>query len=171
MYTSQDTKANPIRLFQLPNTLAGDAAVTIIIQCILTWFVEKALVAYDLRSRSVQPIGFISQPTSPLLRWLFFLPSPPATLISTIFQNALRGFMLAVSSFILLWPIGVGALTAFGEKEGGDWGYSDRWTPQFFKFVLGGLLGLLTTPLMAVFWLIKAGWEAEGAEIPETESA
>lgn len=172
MYTTQDTAKNPIRLFQLPNTLAGDAAVTIITQCILTWFVEMFLVRHDLGNRSVQPIGFIPEPSSPFLRWLFLLSSDKAERkvsalrASTVYhlQQALRGFLLAVVGFVLLWPIGVGVLTTLGERDGGDYVYSDRWTPQVFKLVLGGLLGLLTTPLMAMFWLVKAGWEAKAQE-------
>ncbi|KAF5010900.1 hypothetical protein FDECE_2968 [Fusarium decemcellulare] len=176
MYTTQDTTKNPIRLFQLPNTLAGDAAVTIIVQCILTWFVEMGLVSYDLSRRSVQPIGFVPEPLTPWLRWLFFLPksldsSMPASevesrdqsrfasVLSSVLQQALRGFSLAVVGFFLLWPAGVGILTTLGKHTGGDYLYQDRWTPQVFKAILGGVLGLLTTPLMALFWLVKAGWE------------
>ncbi|CAM1505821.1 Fc.00g114580.m01.CDS01 [Cosmosporella sp. VM-42] len=169
MYTTQDTTKNPIRLFQLPNTLAGDAAVTIIVQCILTWFVELFLVRYDLGNRSVQPIGFIPEPSKPWLRWLFFLPQTrtanqvvtSGVSFRSLPQQAFRGFLLAIAGFLLLWPIGVGALTALGEHDGGDYRYSDRWTPQVFKLLLGGFLGLLTTPLMAMFWLVKAGWEVK----------
>lgn len=169
MYTSQDTTKHPIRLFQLPNTLAGDAAVTIIIQCILTWFVEKGLVTYDLSRRGVQPMGFIPEPTASWQRKIFFLPSvnqaeavaPRAAILASLLQQALRGFLLAVVGFVVLWPASVGILTALGTREGGDYVYEERWTPQVFKLVLGGLLGLLTTPLMAMFWLVKAGWESD----------
>ncbi|KAI9150223.1 hypothetical protein HJFPF1_09980 [Paramyrothecium foliicola] len=174
MYTTQDTVKHPIRLFQLPNTLAGDAAVTTFVQCILTWFVELGLVGFDLRQRSVQPIGFFPEPKRPWLRWLFMVPAlagdaeaPPAEEkvtrfagVASFFQNALRGFFLAVLGFLFLWPIGVGALTALGHKQGGDYTYSDRWVPQAFKAIHGGLLGLFTTPPMAMFWLVKAGWAA-----------
>ncbi|RFN50839.1 hypothetical protein FIE12Z_4915 [Fusarium flagelliforme] len=178
MYTTQDTINNPIRLFQLPNTLSGDAAVTIIIQCILTWFVEMGLVSYDLSKRSVQPVGFMPEPTSQWMRWLFFLPpktekAPPpeeSSLINTIVQGALRGFMFAVASFLLLWPISVGVLTTVGERDGGDWRYDDHWTPQAFKAILGGVLSLLTTPLMALFWLVKAGWEGNDERSDARES-
>ncbi|KAK7422472.1 hypothetical protein QQZ08_009460 [Neonectria magnoliae] len=173
MYTTQDTVKNPIRLFQLPNTLAGDAAVTIIIQCILTWFVEKGLVAFDLSRRSVQPIGFIPKPSLRWQRRLFFLPADdaadveakPPTCLASLLQQALRGFLLAILGFVLLWPAGVGILTAFGDPDGGDYTYTDRWTPQFFKLILGGVLGLLTTPLMAAFWLIEAGWEGKSESL------
>ncbi|UNI18015.1 hypothetical protein JDV02_004316 [Purpureocillium takamizusanense] len=195
MYTTQDTHERPIRLLGLPNTLAGDAAVTIIVQCIITWFVEWALVAHDLAHRSVHPIGWVTFPSSSssstsqrLLRWWLFLPvtggvgdeeqqqadasSPQSSVelvqrvrvnsLAAVFQQGLRGFLLAVPSFLVLWPISVGVLTTIGRKDGADWVFEDRWAPQVFKLVLGGVLGLLTTPLMAMFWLARAGWEAAG---------
>ncbi|KAH8172398.1 hypothetical protein LIA77_06653 [Sarocladium implicatum] len=188
MYTTQPSPRAPIKLFALPNTLAGDAAVTIIVQCILTWFVELGLLRFDLRNKSVQPISFVPKPTRPLLRWLFYLPKSdgsgndageegrllPRTMSwRAIAPEALRGFLLAIAGFLVLWPISVGALTAFGEKLDGslDYVYDDRYVPQGFKAVLGGLLGLFTTPLMALFWLIRAGWEAEGLEESEMEVA
>jgi hypothetical protein len=176
MYTTQDLEANPIRLFQLPNTLAGDGAVTIIVQCILTWFVELGLVHYDLGNRSIRPIGFIPEPKRPWLRRLFMLDlnAEPGTgqradlsKLQAVVHHALRGFMFAVVGFLLLWPIGVGALTSVGESSGGDYLYDEKWTPQAFKAILGGVLSLLTTPLMALFWLIKAGWEAETSDAEE----
>ena len=180
MYVTQNIEKHPIRLFQLPNTLAGDAAVTIIIQCILTWFVEWGLVSHDISNKGVAPVGFLREPSHFLLRWFFFLTPIESKLprwmsgktdeeetqknwqrlFGVIVQHALRGFLFAVVGFLLLWPVSVGALTAFGMKQGGDYIYGKRWTPQVFKLVLGGVLGLLTTPLMALFWLAKAGWEA-----------
>lgn len=165
MYTRQ---SKPIRLWQLPNTFAGDAAVTIIIQCIITWFVELLILRYDLSQGAVQPIGFVAQPTHPWPRFFFFLPHDPTAEIERkprpwslleIIQQALRGFSFAVVSFLILWPIFIGALTAFGVKEGGDYYYHNKWVPQVFKLILGGVLGLLATPWMAMFWLVKAGWE------------
>jgi hypothetical protein len=184
MYTTQDTTKNPIRLFQLPNTLAGDAAVTIIIQCILTWFVEMFLVRHDLKNRTVQPMGFVPEPSNRWIRWLFFLPRVATETetktsrfsISSLLQQALRGFMLAVVGLVLLWPAGVGILTRIGKKSRGgswvlDWEFEDRWAPQVFKLVLGGLLGLLTTPLMAMFWLLKAGWALKRSSDGQGETA
>ncbi|RFU74609.1 hypothetical protein TARUN_7623 [Trichoderma arundinaceum] len=178
MYTTQDTVKRPIRLWQLPNTLAGDAAVTIIVQCIITWFVELFILRYDLRQHSVQPIGFIPQPIHPWLRLFFFLPrdstaeprkEPRPWSFLELIQQALRGFSFAVVSFLLLWPIFMGVLTAFGRKEGADYVYHDKWLPQVFKLILGGVLGLLTTPLMAMFWLVKAGWEYEKSPLTAAE--
>lgn len=144
------------------------------------------LVSYDLSRRSVQPVGCIPEPSHPLLRWLMFLPTSPGadakvdvekptfttkiiTKLSSIAQQAFRGFLLAIISFFLLWPASVGILTALGSRSGWDWTYSERWTPQGFKAILGGLLGLLTTPLMALFWLVKAGWEADERRLKARE--
>ncbi|KAL2759322.1 hypothetical protein ACRALDRAFT_2084627, partial [Sodiomyces alcalophilus JCM 7366] len=178
MYTTQDLSRNPIRLFQLPNTLAGDAAVTIIIQCIITWLIERAFVTHDLRKRSIMPIGFVAEPKRPFLRWFMLLDDNKTrndadnnnerrwnkmstTLTSAarfIATQAPRVIAFILVSFVLCWPISVGALTAVGKKSGGDWVFNDRWAPQVFKAVLGGVLALLTTPLMAAFWMVRDGW-------------
>ncbi|KJZ73695.1 hypothetical protein HIM_06813 [Hirsutella minnesotensis 3608] len=169
MYTAANTTQNPIRLFQLPNTLAGDAAVTIIVQCIITWIIEAILVSHDLSQGSVQPIGFVSEPSNRLLRYLFLLPADPDATPAPVrifgflalIQHAARGFLCAVVSFLPIWPITIGLLIAAGHRNGGDWEYEKRWTPQVFKLLLGGILGLVTTPFMAWFWLVRAGWEAK----------
>lgn len=180
MYTTQDIEKNPIRLFELPNTLAGDAAVTIIVQCIITWLIELMLVNYDLKGGHVHPIGFIPEPANPLVRWFLFLDpdhSPPdpdapkpvergrlASGAFFIFSQALRGFVVAVLSFCLLWGPSVGILTAVGTKRGGDWYFQQKWAPQIFKLVLGGVLGLLVTPPFAMIWLVKCGWTLQAQE-------
>ncbi|KAG9255530.1 uncharacterized protein F5Z01DRAFT_651402 [Emericellopsis atlantica] len=160
-YAMYNTTKQPIQLFRLPNTLAGDAALSIIIQCILTWFVEWLLVANDLRRHSVQPIAFLEQPTSSSLRWLLFLERNPSTKLHNALQQALRGFLLCVPAFLVLWPVSVGILTMVGEKQGGDWVFERLWTPQVFKAILSGVLGLVTTPVMAMFWMVRAGWDGE----------
>lgn len=79
MYTRTD---DPIRLFELPNTLIGDFAVTVIMQTIITWMIEMLVVNRDLRRASVRPIGFVdepvlndpSSPSSPLGSWSRRLP-------------------------------------------------------------------------------------------------
>ncbi|EPE08122.1 fungal protein [Ophiostoma piceae UAMH 11346] len=77
MYKTIDTDKHPIRLFQFPNTLAGDATVTIFIQTIMTWFIELVLVNRDLRSGHIQPIGFIKEPSNALVRWFLLLDRRP----------------------------------------------------------------------------------------------
>lgn len=168
MYTTQNLEKNPIRLFELPNTLAGDCAVTIIVQCIITWLIELILVNRDLRNghRRLQPIGFIPEPKNRFVRWFMFLDrtkelSKPNTLAHWAFflySQVLRGFLTAIPSFCLLWGPSVGILTAVGTKRGGDWYFEAKWAPQVFKLLLGGTLGLITTPLFAMFWLVCCGW-------------
>ncbi|KAH7205119.1 uncharacterized protein BKA55DRAFT_547285 [Fusarium redolens] len=112
--------------------------ITIIIQCILTWFVKMGLVSYDLSKRSVQPIGFIREPLCQWLPWLFFLPpasdpgdseveekepqpeSKVPPVLTIIVQGALRGFILAVLGFFILWPLSVAVLTTVRERDSGD---------------------------------------------------
>jgi hypothetical protein len=171
MYTTQDTHAHPIRLFALPNTLAGDAAVTIIVQSLITWLIEYLLVRRDLASGAVSPIGFLPQPTSPLLRRLFFLDEfassgadPARKWVVFTVQNAIRAMATAMVGFVLLWPASVGVLIAVGRREGQDWVYTDRWTPQVFKLVLGGVWALVQTPVYAGFWLVREGWIRNGED-------
>lgn len=175
MYVLQDTEKHPIRLFQLPNTLAGDGAVTIIVQCIITWMVELVLVNRDIGSGHVAPIGFLSQPSNKLARWFLFLdrdqPRASGTTLGDhpnegsfvhwaffLYSQLLRGFLTSVPSFVLLWGPSVGILTAVGTRSGVDWDFHKTWAPQVFKLLLGGILALVTTPLFALFWLVRAGW-------------
>jgi hypothetical protein len=180
MYTTQDTRANPIRLFELPNTLAGDATVTIIIQTLVTWLLEYHLVMRDLKHGTVAPIGFVEKPKNIFLRWFAFLPLQEESEVSPVrpssrwdiprsmFLHALRAMVIAIIGFVLLWPASVGILTRVGSKSGGDWQFEQKWAPQVFKLILGGVLALVTTPPMAALWLIKAGWDVtDNEEAPE----
>lgn len=60
--TTGSPPSPPILLFHLPNSLAGDAAVTIILQTVITWLVELVLVNRDLEKGGVAAIGFIPRP-------------------------------------------------------------------------------------------------------------
>ena len=173
MYFTQDTATKPIRLWELPNTLAGDAAVTIVIQCLMTWFIELGLVRRDLRTGGVHPIGFVAEPVGRLGQWWFLLPDQELTEDGArglrswaifLFSQVVRALMAATVSFCVLWGPAVGILTAVGHKRGGDWFFEKIWAPQVFKLVFGGVLGLLTTPLFAMFWLVKAGWAVDHGE-------
>ncbi|KAI5918136.1 hypothetical protein F4810DRAFT_603018 [Camillea tinctor] len=171
MYSGQ-TPDKPIRLFQFPNTLAGDAAVTIIIQCLITWLVEVILVNWDLRKGGVQPIGFFPVPQSRWLRWFMFLDreqqthpvrSLPHWLIF-LWSQVIRALIVAVIFFPFIWGPSVGFLILVGHMKGGDWYYDKVWVPEIFKLVQGAVLGLLSTPLMAMFWLVRCGWALENNE-------
>lgn len=255
MYTSHppESPAPPILLFHLPNSLAGDAAVTIILQTVITWLVELFLVGRDLERGGIAPVGFVGIPgrgklAGPgdgkgkepgagyetdmdlekgnlkgstgdgskgegqeivgrrlwswswnwrtFIRWFCFLndaddqidcKSSPTNhpeseskpgdgkgtgkgtgitdSLSLIWSQILRGLLISVLMFFLLWGPCVGVLMALGRKDAtigakGDWVFDQRvWLPQAFKFILGGLLALLETPAFAFFWMVKAGWD------------
>ncbi|KAK0640993.1 hypothetical protein B0T16DRAFT_461111 [Cercophora newfieldiana] len=176
-YAMYTTATTPIRLFQLPNTLAGDAGVTIILQNIITWLIELVLVNRDLARGAIAPIGFIPQPENKAMRWFMFLdrkaeegaPHGRRHWVSFLFSQVLRAFIVAGVCFVLFWGPAVGILTAVGARSGGDWVFERTWAPQVFKFVLGAVLGLVTTPAFVVFWLVRAGWALQtngGAVMP-----
>lgn len=178
MYTTSKT---PIRLFELPNTLVGDTAVTVIVQTIMTWFIEMLIVNMDLRKGSVQPIGFIAEPPQTggglwarFARWFLQLDRPADGMaeaarlgrrgrlrrkVSFFFAQVARAFVVAAACFPLLFGPSVGILIAVGTKDGGDWDFDSKWAPEVFKLVLGALLGLMTTPFFAMYWMVKRGWE------------
>lgn len=79
MYKTINSDLHPIRLFRFPNTIAGDAALTIFIQCVITWFIELVLVNRDIRTGHIQPIGFIPEPSLAPLRWFLLLDRLPPT--------------------------------------------------------------------------------------------
>ncbi|KAK4666012.1 hypothetical protein QC763_407585 [Podospora pseudopauciseta] len=184
-----------ITLWSFPSTLAGDAAVTIILQCLVTWLIELFLVNRDLKTGGVPPIGMFGSSSllsnNRLVRWLCSLPTtvpvvssggdekggrgrPEEVVVSVspypssgagilgwggfLLGQAARSMLVAVVSFLIFWGPTVGLLIAAGKANGkGDWEYDATWTPQVFKLVLGGVLGLVTTPVMAGVWLVRAG--------------
>ncbi|KAI8236518.1 hypothetical protein K4K55_003793 [Colletotrichum sp. SAR 10_96] len=177
MYSFQNLATHPIRLFQLPNTLAGDAVVTILIQTMITWFIELILVEHDLKNGAIRPIGFYREPVRPLWRWLMLLapiedggqvvPARSKKWPAFLVDQFIRIGLIFVVSFFLLWGPSVGILVAIGKRGTGsdwDWYFQKQWAPQIFKGVLGGLLALLTTPVMAFFWLVREGWRLRRGE-------
>ncbi|KAI1820690.1 hypothetical protein F4861DRAFT_49238 [Xylaria intraflava] len=183
LYHDKGTQGSPIRLFQFPNTLAGDAAVTVFIQFLSTWLVEAVRVNLDLRKGAVQPIGFIPEPQWRFLRWYMFLDRQEQTdevrslmhWLRFIFSQLLRSLILVVVSFPFIFGACIGFLTLVGRRHGADWDwyFSATWAPEIFKLVQGAVLGLLFTPPMVCFWLVRCGWalrnmERESNASPET---
>ncbi|KAK1580368.1 uncharacterized protein LY79DRAFT_592185 [Colletotrichum navitas] len=171
MYSTQNVDLHPIRLFQLPNTLAGDAAVTILIQTTVTWFIELVLVENDMKNGAVRPIDFVREPSRPLLRWLMLLDrkqvTNPKSRAGSHTDHAVRIGLMFIISFLILWPASIGILSTIGERRAGsdwDWYFQREWAPQVFKAVFGGLLALLTTPAMVSFWLVREGWRLPKGE-------
>lgn len=172
---------DPIALLAMPNTLAGDAALTIIIQTIVTWLVEWAVLASDLRAGKVAPLR---PPPSPRFRRVLAVSGrpgssdggagasshegrdsssshggqePPRTEPLPPPSHVPRILSLMLPSFVLFWPPSLAILTAVGTRVGRDYVFDARWAPQIFKLVLGGVLGLVITPLMALFWMLREG--------------
>jgi hypothetical protein len=176
MYGNQNLQTSPIRLWRFPNTLSGDAAVTIFIQTVITWTIEGISSNGDLRGGKVQPIGFISEPKNSFLRWYLFLdaeqPAQGSKRSATqwivfLLGQLVRALLYAILLFFIFWPITVAALTAPGISDydgNGEYSYNRRWTPQVFKLLLGGLLGLFQTPPIAGMWLTTVGWRVKRAE-------
>ncbi|KAI1490203.1 hypothetical protein F5X96DRAFT_637346 [Biscogniauxia mediterranea] len=171
MYSSQaDNK--PIRLFQFPNTLAGDAAVTVIIQCLITWLIEVIIVNRDLKKGGVQPIGFLPEPKWRWLRWFMLMDRKKQThtvrsfvhWLAFLWSQVIRALIVAVVFFPFVWGPSIGFLALTGQYHDGDWWYETVWTPEIFKLVQGAVLGLLTTPLMVMFWLARCGWALKNNE-------
>ncbi|KAI0407146.1 hypothetical protein F4802DRAFT_41150 [Xylaria palmicola] len=168
LYHDRGTEKSPIRLFQFPNTLAGDTAVTIFVQFLVTWIIESIVVNYDLKKGAVQPIGFIPEPRWWCLRWFMFLDRRKQThevgsikhWCLFLFSQVIRSLILAVAFFPLIFGVSIGLLTIVGKRTHGDWDwyYSPTWGPEIFKLVQGAVLGLLFTPPMVMFWLTRCGW-------------
>ncbi|KAH7025738.1 uncharacterized protein B0I36DRAFT_365409 [Microdochium trichocladiopsis] len=173
----------PIWLFQLPTTLLGDAGVTTILQSIITWLITVLMVNGDLRSGGVAPIGFVKQPKNRLIRWFMFLDpedSAPVTKVETgkeegclsvlvsrfsfIRDQALRGFIFSIPFFAVMVGPTVGILISHGTRSGGDFVYPQIWTPQIFKLLYGGILGLFMSPLYVLFWTVRCGWAMQRGE-------
>ncbi|KAI1263183.1 hypothetical protein F5Y18DRAFT_394910 [Xylariaceae sp. FL1019] len=167
------TTQESIHLFQFPNPLLGDAVVTIILQCIITWLIELILVNLDLKNGAIQPVGGYSEPSNRLVRWFWFLDRDPVEArrhvlfrwIEFVFWQAFRGFVVSVVSFALFAGPTIGFLALVGTPSGKDWVYTaalrpgiENWKPMVFKAILGASLGLLTTPLFALFWTVRCGW-------------
>ncbi|KAI0430768.1 hypothetical protein F5Y09DRAFT_306845 [Xylaria sp. FL1042] len=172
LYHDKGSHNSPIRLFQFPNTLAGDTAVTIFVQFLTTWIIESILVNYDLRKGGVQPIGFIPEPKWKYLRWFMFLDRQEQTYevrgvkhwFWWFFSQVIRSLILAVVTFPFIFGASVGILTTVGSYRHSDWYFMARWAPELFKLVQGAVLGFLFTPLIVIFWLARCGWTLQSTE-------
>ncbi|KAL2262761.1 hypothetical protein VTK26DRAFT_151 [Humicola hyalothermophila] len=80
----------PPFLFALPQSFVADAAITTILQCLLTWLLMLVAVNVDLKRGRVAPLllpgsrFLAAEPTSRLARWFLFLDSYPT--VSSIVQ-------------------------------------------------------------------------------------
>ncbi|GJJ68861.1 hypothetical protein EMPS_01207 [Entomortierella parvispora] len=162
--------SHPVNLWPLPQTLAGDAGVTIIIQQLLTWILDRRAVFGDLKKGMVAPLR-MPKNAGPVLRWFVGLDEAAAGAHCKTFKEKLyfvvsfhgrRIAAIVLATFVLYWPIAIGILSglkihgigADHSSRGGDF---NVWPlPEIFKGVYGAALGL-TTPLMSYVTLIFQG--------------
>ncbi|KAG5931392.1 hypothetical protein E4U53_001799 [Claviceps sorghi] len=162
-------RQSTVYLFHLPKSLAGDAAVTILVHCLVTWFLKFRFVHYDLRHGTVQPIDLLDdEMLTEDVCWVMFLSPESGTTVERVRMNSpkwiarhiLRALCLAFFVFLAYWPISLIPLIMFGDREGNDFTYDRRWIPQVYKTTLGGVLGFTTAPLLSLIWLVRCGWVA-----------
>ncbi|KAG0368089.1 hypothetical protein BGX24_002953 [Mortierella sp. AD032] len=162
---------NAVYIWPLPNSLAGDIAVTIIIQQALTWILDRLAVRGDLKKGLVAPLRMPSD-ASRVVRWFVGLEDVKAPGRPGFVFHFKRVVVLIVASFLLYWPITIGIL--YGLKNGGvgaatgdPAGEFNLWPfPQILKGVYSACLGL-TTPFVSYVTLIYEGENqaaATGAE-------
>ncbi|KAG0369505.1 hypothetical protein BC939DRAFT_477767 [Gamsiella multidivaricata] len=167
-----------IFLWPLPNTLAGDAAVTIIIQQALTWILDRLAVNGDLKKGLVAPLR-MPKNANPVVRW--FVGLEHVGIHKTLKEkigyylnfHGKRIAVLILATFILYWPITIGILSglkihSIGKDYSSMGGDFNTWPlPQIFKGVYGFAVGM-TTPFVSYIALIYQG-ETEQASPDLTE--
>jgi len=120
------------------NTLAGDAAVTIFVQTIITWLLDSAMVCNDVKTRAygIRPIS-----TSPkalnnkFLSWYISaegmeLLEPHITLkarLKCFVIGIIKAFLLCILVFFIWWPITVAILVGVGHSIGAGQYQYNHW--------------------------------------------
>ncbi|KAF9931319.1 hypothetical protein FBU30_010458 [Linnemannia zychae] len=164
---------NPLKIWPLPNTIAGDVAVTIIIQQALTWILDRLAVRGDLKKGLVAPLRMPSNANG-VLRWFVGLEDYKNDKKSIILFHFKRIVVFVVASFLLYWPITIGVI--YGLKNGhvgtagaGDGDFNLWPFPSVFKAVFAAFLGL-TTPFVSYVMLIFVGETEAGGIAGDEES-
>ncbi|KAK4042363.1 hypothetical protein C8A01DRAFT_44616 [Parachaetomium inaequale] len=174
----------PPFLFRLPVSLVADAALTTIIQSLITWFCLVVLVNRALSRGAVAPhtpgyyiSSLRAEPTNKVVRWFLMLDHYNAARGSALFSfcGSLctkgfgrwvgfvlggfgRGMITAVVGYAVMIGPTIGLCAFFGTPYEGDWVFLGRWDGVVFKTVYGGFLGLFLSPALAYMWMVRAGW-------------
>lgn len=157
---------HPVYIWPLPNSLAGDIAVTIIIQQTLTWILDRLAVRGDLKKGLVAPLRMPSD-ASKVVRWFVGLEDVKAAGKPGFAFHIKRVVVIIVASFLVYWPItigilyglksgNVGAVTSDGTDAPAEGDFNLWPFPQIFKAVYSAALGL-TTPFISYVTLIYQG--------------
>ncbi|KAG0269741.1 hypothetical protein BGZ95_001956 [Linnemannia exigua] len=152
--------SNPVMIWPLPNTLAGEAAVTIIIQTTLTWFLDRLAVAGDLKKGLVAPLR-MPRNAHPWIEWFVGLEE----LQEARSKQRYSGKEAASRKQQLLQQRqGVGKDFS---QLGGDF---NVWPfPEIFKGIYGFATGI-TTPFVSYIALIYQGETMIRLQSLESES-
>ncbi|CAI5488237.1 unnamed protein product [Closterium sp. Naga37s-1] len=122
---------DPVRVWELPNSLAGDAIVTIMIQGTLTWVIAGLLTRLDVKSERIQPI--------------FYQHAP----------RPLQDFPADGSASGAVTPPPGEPAAAAADADSNSSKALDG--PQIFKAVMAAVLGFFMTPLVSMVGLLEAG--------------
>ncbi|GJJ77812.1 hypothetical protein EMPS_10171 [Entomortierella parvispora] len=170
---------SPVMLWSLPNTLAGDAFMTIVIQTTLTWFLDRLAVAADLKKGLVTPLR-MPRDAHPWIEWFVGLEQGRRVDYTVggmgMSQNKsrkeqfIKGFkfhgqrigVIIVATLIVFWPITILILMVMrsqgiGKDDGPLGGDFNVWPfPQIFKGIYGFATGIIT-PFVSYIALIYQG--------------
>ncbi|KAK4151925.1 hypothetical protein C8A00DRAFT_35397 [Chaetomidium leptoderma] len=177
----------PPFLFGPPVSLLVDAAVTTILQSLITWFcllffVNRALVAGDIAPHVPGWLLQGREPGNGFVRWFMFLDHYNAQrgsvvfgwccgggrrgrcrggfarAVGFVFAGLGRGLLVAVAGFAVMIGPTIRLGVAAGTPYQGDWVFLGRWDGAVFKLVYGAVLGLVISPPIAWMWMVRAGW-------------
>ncbi|KAI8907461.1 hypothetical protein DFJ77DRAFT_475530 [Powellomyces hirtus] len=149
-------------LWDLPNTIAGDAAMTVIIQGVLTWIIDGTLTHQDCRKGVVKPIVLsdtAKRPTTHVVGFVSWMARASLDLLEPglsaktrlmrLASAALRGAVFAALCLPFAWGIGIGIACATWPGLAGNTPLTG-WAPMIFKAVFTFFLGMLVTPVTTV---------------------
>ncbi|KAL2150822.1 hypothetical protein VTH82DRAFT_7385 [Thermothelomyces myriococcoides] len=69
-----------------------------------------------------------------------------------------RAVIVALLGFLIMIGPTIGICVAVGKRLDGDWVFPGRWDGALFKLVYGTVLGFITSPALALMWMLRAGW-------------
>ncbi|KAF8984647.1 hypothetical protein BGZ46_007353 [Entomortierella lignicola] len=159
------TTSKPIHVWRFPNTLAGDATVTVVVQQFLTYILDRLSVRGDVRKGTIAPLRMPSNANF-VIRWFVGLDESKTghkkTKREFVSFHAQRILVYMFFSWIVFWPIAVGILCGLkthnvGVDTRGAGGDFNNWPlPEIFKLLYGFALGM-TTPFISYTQLISLG--------------
>ncbi|KAF9437580.1 hypothetical protein BGZ76_000177 [Entomortierella beljakovae] len=171
------TSNKPVHLWSFPNTLAGDATVTVIVQQALTWILGRLSVQGDVGRGLIAALR-MPKNANFIIRW--FVGLNPDNILQqktgkeTLFFHVKRILVYMFVSWCFFWPLGIAALSGLrnnnrGVDTRGVGGDFNNWPlPEVFKLIYGACMGM-TTPFVSYISLIYQGEIAHAKSQSEEE--